>query len=145
MFDKGPGGTSVATSLARRVEIAEAHRIQSPRYRSRSSDTASEATIDHAALLKRKRHQAPKTVMAGLNVDSKGERIGVLERRLGRYEQKWSCERISDCGQGPDCPARSGCKDAAMALNADVCNFDIDFPGAACGLVCHDDEGGGFG
>ena len=34
-------GTSVATSLARRVEIAEAHRIQSPRYRSRSSRTAS--------------------------------------------------------------------------------------------------------
>ena len=74
--------------------------------------------------------------MAGLNLDSKGERIGVLERRSGRYQQKWWCERgFLTALRAPDCSARSGCGDAAMALNADVCNFDIDFPGAACGLV----------
>jgi hypothetical protein len=52
-----------------------------------------DATIDHAALVKCERHEASKTVMAGLNVDSEGKRIGGLERRLGRCEQKWSCER----------------------------------------------------
>jgi hypothetical protein len=55
---------SVASSMARRVESAEAHRIQYPQ-----------------SLL--------KSVMASLAVDSNGERIGGLKRRMDRHEQKW--------------------------------------------------------
>jgi hypothetical protein len=50
--------------MARRVESAEAHRIQYPQ-----------------SLL--------KSVMASLAVDSNGERIGGLKRRMDRHEQKW--------------------------------------------------------
>jgi hypothetical protein len=122
---------SVASSMARRVESAEAHRIQYPQSLLKSSVVASWM-------------QRLTTQPSSGAEDGDGE----FGRRQQWRAHRWpeaphgptraemaARQRISDRGRGGDCSARSGCGDAAMALNFDVCNFDIDLWGAASGLV----------